>query len=124
MVHVNNAAYFTYFEQARLVAADTLGMRRALEETGLSLILVHGACDYKAQLKFGDVVDVGVAVTAIGRSSFTLGYEVRRVLDEAIVALGTSVQAIIDYEAQKSVPIPDTIRSKLETLVTGAPTSS
>ena len=74
MGHVNNAVYFTYFEQARIVLADTLGLRRSLEQAGLGLILAHASCDYKAQVVFGDVVDIGVAGTAIGRSSFTGEY--------------------------------------------------
>ena len=124
MGHVNNAVYFTYFEQARLVAADTLGLRRSLEQTGLGLILVHGSCDYKAQLKLGDAVDVRMSVAAVGRASFTLHYELVRVRDGTVVAIGKSVQVIFDYEAGKSAPIPDPLREKLEALITGSSISS
>ena len=120
MGHVNNAVYFTYFEQARLVAADTLGLRRALEKTGLGLILVHGSCDYKAQVKLGDIVEVRMTVVAVGGTSFTLHYEVHRVRDDAVVALGKSVQVVFNYEIGKSAPIPDSLREKLDALVTGS----
>lgn len=120
MGHVNNAVYFTYFEQARIVAADTLGLRRALEDAGLGLILAHGSCDYKAPVKFGDVVDVRVTIGSIGRSSFTLDYEARRLKDEVVVALGKSVQAVFDYGVEKTTPIPDALRKKLEALVTSS----
>lgn len=120
MGHVNNAVYFTYFEQARIVAAETLGLRRALEDEGVNLILVHGSCDYKAQLMFGDSVDVRVAVGSLGRSSFTLDYDVRRVKDDAVVALGKSVQAVFDYGTGRSVTMPDGFRAKLDALVTGS----
>ena len=118
--HVNNAVYFTYFEQARLVMAETLGLRRVLEDVGLGLILAHTSCDYKAQLVFGDQVDVRVGVDTIGRSSFAYRMEARRVRDGAVMALSRSVQVVFDYPAQRTAPIPDTLREKLEALVTGS----
>ena len=118
--HVNNAVYFTYFEQARLVMGETLGLRRTLEEVGLGLILAHTSCDYKAQLVFGDQIDVRVGVDTIGRSSFTYCMEARRVRDGEVVALSRSVQVVFDYAAQRTAPIPDTFREKLEALVSGS----
>ena len=124
MGHVNNAVYFTYFEQARIVLADTLGLRRSLEQAGLGLILAHASCDYKAQVVFGDVLDVGVAVTAIGRSSFTGEYEIRRVKDDSVVATGKSVQVVFDYTDGKTIVIPDVFREKLESIQTETVISS
>ena len=124
MGHVNNAVYFTYFEQARIVLADTLGLRRSLEQAGLGLILAHASCDYRAQVVFGDTVDIGVAVTAIGRSSFTGEYEIRRVKDDSVVATGKSVQVVFDYTAGKTIVIPDVFREKLESIQTQIVVSS
>ena len=118
--HVNNAVYFTYFEQARAVMAETLGLRRELAGSGLGVILVHAACDYKAQVVFGDQVDVEVRVTAVGRTSFTSEYRARRARDEAVVALGRAVQAVFDYEAGRTAPVPDGLRAKIEALTAGA----
>ena len=120
MGHVNNAVYFTYFEQARAVMADTLGLRRELDQAGLGVILVHTSCDYKAQVVFGDHVEIGVRVVKLGRTSFTAEFEVRRVRDDAVVAAGESVQAVFDYDADRTTPIPDGLRAKLEALMTGA----
>ena len=124
MGHVNNAIYFTYFEQARIVLADTMGLRRSLEQAGFGLILAHASCDYRAQVLFGDVVDVRVTVTAIGRSSFTSEYEVRRVKDDSVVATGKSVQVVFDYTAGKTISIPDVLREKLESIQTETVVSS
>lgn len=120
MGHVNNAVYFTYFEQARAVMAETLGLRRELAPAGLGVILAHASCDYKAQVVFGDQVEVEVRVTAVGRTSFTSEYRARRVRDEAVVALGRAVQAVFDYEAGRTAPVPDGLRAKLEALTAGA----
>lgn len=119
MGHVNNAVYFTYFEQARAVMAETLGLRRALSQAGLGVILAHTSCDYKAQVVFGDQIEVGVRVVTLGRTSFTSEFEARRVRDDAVVAIGKSVQAVFDYDADRTTPIPDGLRAKLEALMTG-----
>ena len=119
MGHVNNAVYFTYFEQARAVMAETLGLRRELSQAGLGVILAHTSCDYKAQVVFGDQVEVGVRVVKLGRTSFTSEFEARRVRDDAVVAVGRSVQAVFDYDADRTTPIPDGLRAKLEALMTG-----
>ena len=123
MGHVNNAVYFTYFEQARAVMAETLGLRRELAQSGLGVILAHTSCDYKAQVVFGDQVEVGVRVVKLGRTSFTCEFEARRVRDDAVVAVGKSVQAVFDYDANRTTPIPDGLRAKLEAL-TSAPVAA
>ena len=122
--HVNNAVYFTYFEQARLVMGETLGLRRALEEAGLNLILAHASCDYKVQVVFGDQLEVRVGVARIGGASFTLEMEARRVRDDAVVATSESVQVVFDYAANRPVRVPDTLREKLEALMSGSPVVS
>ena len=120
MGHVNNAVYFTYFEQARLVMAETLGLKRELDAAGLGLILAQAACNYKVQVKFGDTIDVRMTVASLGRTSFVCDYELRRVKDDAVVATGTSVQVVFDYATDRPTPIPDTLREKLTSLG-GAP---
>ena len=122
--HVNNAVYFTYFEQARLVMGETLGLRRALEEAGLNLILAHASCDYKVQVVFGDQLEVRVGVARIGGASFTLEMEARRARDDALVATSESVQVVFDYAANRPVRVPDTLREKLEALMSGSPVVS
>lgn len=119
MGHVNNAVYFTYFEQARAVMGETQGLRRELARGGLGVILVHTACDYRAQVVFGEQVEVRVRVVRIGRTSFTSEFEVRRVRDDAVAAVGRAVQAVFDYAADRTQPIPDGLRAKLEALMTG-----
>ena len=119
MGHVNNAVYFTYFEQARAVMAEMLGLRRELARSGLGVILAHTSCDYKAQVVFGDQVEVGVRIVKLGRTSFTSDFEARRARDDAVVAVGRSVQAVFDYDADRTAPIPDGLRAKLEALMTG-----
>ena len=113
--HVNNAVYFTYFEQARVVMGERLGFRCALDRLGL--ILVHAACDYKAQVVFGDELEVAVGIAALGRTSFTCEFEIRKVDDGTLVSTGQSVQAVFDYEAERTTPMPLRFRAALQRLI-------
>jgi acyl-CoA thioester hydrolase len=61
----------------------------------------------------GDRLIVRVAVLAVGRSSFTLEYEVLHARTRQVVAVAKTVQVMYDYAAGRSVPIPDHIRVKL-----------
>src|SRR6185369_2911429 len=104
MGHVNHAVYFTYFEQCRLTFWR--------EQTGAPtpktrIIIARAECDYRAPAHFGDELEVRLRVGTIGRSSFSLEYE---------IANGRTVQVSYDYDANKSVPLPDATRALLEGL--------
>lgn len=111
MGHVNNAVYFTYMEQARFAYAQHV---LAGDAASLPIILARAECDFKAQATYGDVLDVFVRLTRIGRASFTLEYDVVDVAGGASVATGRSVQVAYDYAAQRSMAIPDRARRRLE----------
>ena len=116
MGHVNHAVYFTYLEQCRLTFWR--------EATGTPsphtrVIIARAECDYRAPARFGDELEIAVGVAAIGRSSFTLGYEIVNVGSGATVAIGKTVMVAYDYEASRSVPLPPATRELLERLVPG-----
>jgi len=112
MGHVNNAVYLTYLEQARFAFWRDLGGARALEDHGF--IVARVECDYRRAAKMGDRLVVRLRTLAVGRSSFTFGYEVANVRTRETVAEARSVQVLYDYAKGVPVPIPDDLRSKLE----------
>src|SRR5215467_1838882 len=73
MGHVNHAVYFTYLEQCRLTFWREL---TGGPSPHTRVIIAHAECDYVAPAHFGDEVEIRVRVGAIGRSSFTLEYEI------------------------------------------------
>ena len=113
--HVNNAVYFTYFEQARASLWKTLGLAgfRDTDTSGVSVILARAECDFRAPARFGDVLDVRLALEAVGRTSFTYGYEILSVPDGRTIAAGRTVQVLFDYTRRTPVEIPADLRAKL-----------
>jgi acyl-CoA thioester hydrolase len=122
--HVNNAVYFTYFEQARASLWKTLGLSgfRDTDTSGVSVILAHAECDFRAPARFGDVLDVRLALEAIGRTSFTYGYEIISVPDGRTIATGRTVQVIFDYARRTPVEISADLRDKLSEAPSGSTT--
>jgi acyl-CoA thioester hydrolase len=111
MGHVNHAVYFTYLEQCRLLFWREL---TGGPSPHARVILARAECDYRAPAHFGDELEVRLTVGDIGRSSFTLLYDVVSVAAGQQIARGKTVLVCYDYGAAKSVPLPDATRDLLE----------
>ena len=113
MGHVNHAVYLTYFEQCRLTFwREVTGM----PSPHTRVIIARDECDYRAPAHFGDELEVRVRVDAIGRSSFTLGYEIVHAVSGQPVAAGKTVMVSYDYDKGASTPLPDATRILLDRL--------
>ncbi|MDF1521665.1 MAG: thioesterase family protein [Trueperaceae bacterium] len=123
--HVNNAAYATYVEIARIA------MITGLDHPLGGMILAHLAIDYRRQLHVGDPLVVLSRATAIGRTSIRLAQALVRP-DDAGLAHGpghdvplaeaptgeriadvASVIVTYDYAAERPVPVPEALRARL-----------
>lgn len=108
--HVNNAVYLSYLEQARVGYWQRLSGSAGVPR---SFILARAECDYRAPATLGDRLVVRVAVASIGRTSFTLDYEVLNARTRQVVATARTVQVMYDYSAGRSIPIPEHLRARL-----------
>jgi len=103
--HVNNAAYLTYLEQARIAFLAPMGA----DQTGM--ILARAEIDFRAQVGFGDAVEIEVQPLRVGTKSFELGYTLR--VRGAAVAEAKTVLVAFDYATGRTVPVPDAWRAGL-----------
>jgi len=117
MGHVNHAVYFTYLEQCRLTFWREL---TGTPSPHTRVIIARAECDYRAPAHFGDELEVRLNVGEVGRSSFTLVYEVVQAGSDRLVAGGKTVMVSYDYAAGASVPLPAATRALLETLLMGS----
>jgi acyl-CoA thioester hydrolase len=113
MGHVNHAVYFTYFEQCRLTFWREI---TGTPSPHTRVIIARAECDYRSPAHFGDELEVRLAVGEIGRSSFTLAYEIALVVGGRLVASGKTVMVSYDYAAGGSVPLPEATRELLQRL--------
>jgi acyl-CoA thioester hydrolase len=105
--------YLTYFEQGRLTFWREL---TGAASPHTRVIIARAECDYRSPAHFGDELEVRVAVGEIGRSSFSLLYEIANAATERLVATGKTVMVAYDYTAGASTPLPAATRSLLEAI--------
>ena len=111
--HVNNTVYFVYLESARVELLHRIGARRAQRNDRQGPALVTTTCDFKRQVVYPATIDVGVRVERIGNRSFEMRYGLFLHGTDELVATGRSVNAWIDYAAQRAVELPDDLRAAL-----------
>ncbi|HMJ00850.1 MAG TPA: thioesterase family protein [Gaiellaceae bacterium] len=105
MGHVNNAVFLTYIEEARIAYLLPFGA----EVT--NMILARVEIDFRAPLRVGDEIEIGVRPAAVGTKSFELEYEVRSA--DTVAAEAKTVIVSFDYEAGQSVEVPRAWREAL-----------
>ena len=113
MGHVNHAVYFTYFEQCRLTFWREV---TGAPSPHTRVIIARAECDYRSPAHFGDELEIRLRVGDIGRSSFTLAYDIISAASERLVASGKTVMVSYDYDAGSSTPLPDATKSLLQQL--------
>ncbi|MGE0254929.1 MAG: acyl-CoA thioesterase [Alphaproteobacteria bacterium] len=114
--HVNNVTYYSYF--------DTVVNEFLVRFTGLDFrakgpvgMVVETGCRFHSEIAFPDVLEVGLRVRRLGRSSVT--YEIGIFKDgrEAPAATGHFVHVYVVPGDMRPVPVPDRAREVLQKLV-------
>ncbi len=111
MRHVNNAVYFTYFENARIrywSAVPGIGSRREID-----YILAHAECDFRSPATTEDDLACHIRVLNFGHTSFVFEYLVRDERSGRTVATGRTVQVMYDYEAARAKPLPEEFKQAI-----------
>lgn len=114
--HVNNVTYYSYF--------DSAVNRYLIDEGGLDIhdaptvgFVVNSHCNYLAPIAYPDAIEVGLRVNKLGNSSVTYGVAIFKKGEETACAYGDFIHVFVERAANKSVPIPESIRNALEKLV-------
>jgi len=114
--HVNNTVPFRWFESARIAYSRRIGLFDLFQADRIGPILAATSCNYRHQVTFPDTVQVGIRVVRIGRTSLGMEQSVVSLDQGAVVAEGASTTVVFDYRANRSLPVPASIRSAIETL--------
>jgi acyl-CoA thioester hydrolase len=111
--HVNNVMYYSYF--------DTVVNRYLIEQGGLDIgsgevvgFVVSSGCEYHTPISYPETIEAGVRVDRLGNSSVQYGIAIFKKGDERAAANGHFVHVFVDRAANKSVPIPGSLRRALE----------
>jgi acyl-CoA thioester hydrolase len=114
--HVNNTAYFRYFESARMAyftAVDYMALMRA---TGVGPILASTDCRFRIPLEYPDTVTVGARVTGVEEDAFLMHYIVISGRQGRVAAEGHGRIVSFDYEKKCRSPLQPELRERLARL--------
>jgi acyl-CoA thioester hydrolase len=106
--HVNNAAFLTYLEHARVNYIRHLELWDGKSFLEIGFILARIELDYKAPILITEQVEVGVRTSRLGNKSLDMEYIIREIGPGKIYSVGKTVQVAFDYQTGKTIPLrPD-----------------
>lgn len=115
MGHAHHSLPLIYIEEAR--AAFWRSIVGSSDLASIDYVLKKVTVEFHERILFPDTLRISLHVAHLGRSSFTLAYEIRN-QGGALAATAETVQVMFDYSAGRPKVIPDVVRQGLEA-VTG-----
>ena len=114
--HVNNVVYYSFFDTA---------VNRYLIEAG-ALDIHHGAviglvvetrCNYFAPIEFPQVVEAGLRVAELGRSSVRYEVGLFAAGEPVTAAHGHFIHVYVERATRRPVPLPEPLKQALQVLL-------
>ena len=87
---------------------------RVMSERRLGFPTVNVRAEFFAPFVYGDEAEVEVWVSAVGRTSATFEYRLRRASDRALCATATHVQVLMNLDERRPVHVPEDLRRAFE----------
>jgi acyl-CoA thioester hydrolase len=113
--HVNNVAYYSYFDTAvneHLIRAGGLDIERS---TTIGVV-VETACRFHKPLSFPDIVEAGLRVAKLGKSSVRYEIGLFRQGEDEPAASGHFVHVWVDRGTRRPTAVPEEVRAALALL--------
>ena len=110
--HVNNVTYYSYFD----TAANALLIQHAGFDPRTSPnigLVVNSCCQFNQELSYPEVIEVGVAIAALGNSSLKYDLAIFKQHQQQASAQGHMVHVFVDAQQRKGTPIPSEMRNAL-----------
>lgn len=121
MRHVNNVTYLRWYETGRIGlvtevlnggGTDPTAGSDGAEGGAVTVTFAEQRIAYRRPVWFGEDVDVLVGVGEVRRSSFAVPF--RMLVGDEVAAEGEGWLVSFDHETQRSTPLPDEPRERLE----------
>ncbi len=111
--HVNNVVYYSYFDT---VINEYLIRAGGFDITGDPVIgvAIETACSFHRELTFPEIVEAGLRVGHIGKTSVRYEVGLFSAGHDGPAATGYFVHVFVDRETRRPSPIPGPIRTALQ----------
>ena len=85
----------------------------------LDFQLVKQTVEWKAPARFDQVLELRIAATRLGTTSFTIGTAFRVAGEERVIVTVETIYVLVDGKTLTKLPLPDAIRVALQEGATG-----
>ncbi len=112
--HINNAHYYSFFD----TAVDGFLMQHAMRSVlagEYQTLVVASECRYLRQVSSPGVIQVGVRLGRLGRSSITYEVAVFNAESDEAAAQGLFVHVCVNRATQRPVDVPEAFRLAAQT---------
>ncbi len=110
--HVNNLVYLDYLQEARLRALIQIGYTEILQ---LRQVMAHQSIEFRRPIFYStDPLTIEVWISSVGNTSYRMKY---RILSEVGELAAEAESVMVCFDNDKAVPIPDKLRSALQSIL-------
>ncbi|GAB7536083.1 acyl-CoA thioesterase [Burkholderia sp. 22PA0099] len=111
--HVSATMYYVYMLNAYMAYAHEL-LDVPLTE-GIPQIMLKTSCEYVHPAKWGDRLEVSAEVVRLGTKSFDIAYRITIAgHPDQVIATGGSTHVAYDYATERTVPLSDAFRERVQ----------
>ena len=110
---VFNSRYSEYVDIAINEYLRAAGVLKDFVTGDLDFQLVKQTIEWKAPARFDQVLELSVAATHLGNTSYTMRTEFRIAGDDRIVVSIDTVYVLVDAKTLTKLPLPDAVRAAL-----------
>jgi acyl-CoA thioester hydrolase len=111
---VFNSRYGEYVDVAINEFLRAIGVLPAFVDGQLDFQLVKQTIEWRAPARFDQVLELSIAATRLGTTSFTVGTEFRIAGDDRVIVTVETVYVLVDGRTLAKRPLPDTLRAALQ----------
>src|SRR3954451_4515614 len=119
---VFNSRYSEYVDVAINEFLRAIGVLPEFLEGRLDFQLVKQTVEWKAAAHFDQVLELSIAASRLGNTSFTVSTTFRIAGEERVIATAETVYVLVDARTLTKLSLPDSLRAALEGGAPGAVT--
>lgn len=116
--HVNNVVFYSWFDTAVNGHLVDAGLLDPVDGEVIGLV-VNTECCYYSSASFPELLEAGISVARVGRSSVEYRVGIFRAGGDRAIAAGRFVHVYVDRGTRRPVPLPDAMRAGLAGLEPG-----
>ena len=111
---VFNSRYSEYVDVSINEFLRAIGVLPEFLEGMLDFQLVKQTVEWKAPARFDQVLELSIAASRLGTTSFTIGTTFRIAGDERVIATAETVYVLVDARTLSKLALPDALRAALQ----------